>query len=218
MTMYQSLPDPRLSNPCNILISGPSGAGKTTVALKLIKHRQCMFKKPIERVIYCYDRYQPVFNSYPEVEFLQNFDDITFDKERSTLLIIDDKMGKITQALQDQFTSGRHLNVSSVFLTQQLFLPDRRHRVISANCQHQVIMKSAKGMMNLELLSRQIFPRDKAKELCKCYENATGAPYSYIWLDLHPQTPDTVRVKSCVFPDEGDVLVEGYNPSVVYRL
>ena len=48
--------------------------------------------------------------------------------------------------------------------------------------------------------------RGKAKCLMEAYAKATREPFSYLVLDLHPETPDALHFRTHVLPSEGVVL------------
>lgn len=66
------------------IIYGPTGNGMYT--LKLIQYAQHVTTHPPERIIYCHDEYQTVFNNYSSVEF----HDELLDGKSRTLLLQDD--------------------------------------------------------------------------------------------------------------------------------
>ena len=42
----------------------------------------------------------------------------------------------------------------------------------------------------------------KSKFLIESYRDATSKPFSYLMIDLKPDTDDKIRVRSNIFPDE----------------
>ena len=38
----------------NIIISGPSQCGKTTFTRQILQHADCLFERPIRKIVYCY--------------------------------------------------------------------------------------------------------------------------------------------------------------------
>ncbi|GFU01726.1 uncharacterized protein TNCV_1522461 [Trichonephila clavipes] len=52
-------------------------------------------------------------------------------------------------------------------------------------------------------LGRQLYPR-KVKFFQECYVDATSKPYGYLLIDLKPETDESLRVRTGMFP--GDVF------------
>jgi hypothetical protein len=67
----------KLIHPCTILISGPTGSGKTELVLKLLARR--WFTEPINRVYCLYSEWQPAYRIlqflHPDTIFNQTFDE-----------------------------------------------------------------------------------------------------------------------------------------------
>ena len=55
--------DFRLHCDRTMCVAGPSNSGKTSFVLKLLEHRNKIFKCPTNRVIWCYGIYQPKLNA-----------------------------------------------------------------------------------------------------------------------------------------------------------
>ena len=55
--------DFRLHCDRTLIIAGPSQSGKTSFVLKLLHHRNEIFRCKINRIVWCYGIYQPKLNS-----------------------------------------------------------------------------------------------------------------------------------------------------------
>ena len=53
----------------------------------------------------------------------------------------------------------------------------------------------------IHTLARQMYP-GCGKYLIEAYQDATQKPYTYLFIDLRPQTDDMYRLRSNKFPDE----------------
>ena len=82
-----------------------------------------MISPPPQHIVYCYSIYQPLFDQYPDIEFVEGLPDLSqFDGSKNVLLILDDMMSEINQTMTDLFTKGsHHRNISVIFITQNLF-------------------------------------------------------------------------------------------------
>ena len=64
-----------------------------------------------------------------------------------------------------------------------------------------LIFKNPRDQRQSRSLAQQIFP-SKIQFLMQAFEDATDRPYGYIILDLHPQTPEEMRVRTKIFKSE----------------
>ena len=86
-------------HPCTILVSGPTGCGKTRLVRRLIKPLEQLIEPPPQRIIWVYSEWQEEYNRVlkfnPSTEFIHNWNEFIYDnlnvKERN-LLVIDDQM------------------------------------------------------------------------------------------------------------------------------
>ena len=82
-------------HPFSMLLVGPSGSGKTTYVTRLLKNIDTMIDKNIEKVIWVYKVYQPLYDGVsPDVEFRKSISEDDLSKSalnnKRTLLILDD--------------------------------------------------------------------------------------------------------------------------------
>ena len=92
-TMNFDTIDPRFMHPFTATIAGPSQSGKSVFCMRLIRNARECIAPPPERIVYCYSVYQPLFDQYSNVEFVEGLPDLNmFDGVKRTLLIIDDLM------------------------------------------------------------------------------------------------------------------------------
>ena len=50
-----------IRQPASVIISGPSGSGKSELVKNLLKERK-LFYPPPKKMVYCYDRWQALFD------------------------------------------------------------------------------------------------------------------------------------------------------------
>src|SRR5947209_16669505 len=131
--------------PFRLAVSGSSDSGKTTMIMNLLMGNKGI-KEDGDRYILCNDviligkhldepKWQIVqgfFEELAEVEdvsfqaFLpEDMPDLKdFDPSRSTVVIFEDLMNapkKVQERIADYFSSGRHRNVSSIYVSQRFF-------------------------------------------------------------------------------------------------
>ena len=195
MSKY-SVVDARLKHPTSIILSGASNCGKSFLTFKIISLRKTLFNPPIQHVTYFYTVYQKIFDDYAhDVAFISRLEDFIPSGE-NTLLILDDCLDILSEKIASYFTRGRHYNVTTIFQTQNIFHKSPHMRTITANCQNFIIFKSPKAYFQLSHLIRQIYTRDKGRSVLASFEDSTKQPFSYFWIDLAPQTPEYLRLKT----------------------
>ena len=194
-------------HPFTCIVVGASMCGKTEYLAKLIEHRDVAITPTVQRVIYSYKKYQPIFDRMTDVDFVHGLN-FTLDKTIPTLLIIDDQMlDDNNDRLAELFTvSCHHDNTSIIFVTQNLFFQNKAYRTACLNAQYIILFRSPRGTCQVSHLARQIFVGEKAKKMINAYENATSEPFSNLIIDLKPDTPTYLRLKSNILPHEGPLF------------
>ena len=205
----------KLVHPSTMLVSGPTGSGKSQFVAKVLFER--LFNPFPEKITWIYGEWQPLYDQLqiqiPEIEFITGLPPniySSFNPKNRNLLILDDQMSEAggSKELSDLFTKGsHHRNLSVVFLVQNLFDKGRSMRTVSLNTQYLVIFKNPRDKTQINFLARQMFPNN-TKFLVDAFEDATLDPYGYILLDLHQQTPEEFRVRSKIFNGEDAVAYE----------
>ena len=94
------------------------------------------------------------------------------------------------------FTKGRHENISTVFITQNLFFSGKFARSIALNCSHYILMHN-RDLGQIEVLGRQLYGKSKASNFVDVYKKAlTVNTYSYLLIDLDPKTPPELQLRT----------------------
>ena len=93
------------------------------------------------------------------------------------------------------------MDVSVLYLTQNLFFGGKQTRTIGLNAHYLVLFKNPRDVTQVSHLARQMYP-GRTKFLVESFQDATSVPYSYMLLDLKSDTEDKYRVRSNVFPNE----------------
>ena len=207
-------------HPFTCITSGSTGAGKTHFLLRLIKERNELIHPNPARVIYSYKRYQKVFD-----QLIQNDVEVVFKKnyklnpDVATLLIVDDQMEDGDHDINQLFTvDSHHCNCSVVFVTHNLFHQSQKYRTAALNAHYFILFKSPRGPSQLSHLARQLYGGGgKVRNMVKAYTDATDRPYGYLLVDLHPVTPEALRLRTDILRDEGESFM-GRNLVKCYSL
>ena len=195
--------NPQLAITSSMILSGASGCGKSFWILKLISEANNIIIPQPERIIYCYAEYQPMFDDFTNVQFIEGLPEMNlFDGKQPTLLVLDDLMSATNDNVSDLFTRiSHHHNVFVVYITQNLFHKSKQNRTMSLNAQYIVIFKSPRDATQVATLGRQMYP-GKSKFLIEAFTDATQKPYGYLFSDMKPETEEIYRVRTNIFPDE----------------
>ena len=196
---------PRFEHPFTMIVAGPSQSGKSYFLTQLLKFRKRMFNPKIDKVIWFYGIYQSLYEKIPNVVFVEglpeNFQDYL---SGNTLFIIDDLMQECghDKRLTMLFTKGsHHLNLSVIFITQNLFYKGSQIRNMSLNSQYLILFKNRRDLSQVMHLGRQLYPR-KSKYFQEVYEDTTRKPHSYLLIDLRNETPEDFRLRTQVLPGQ----------------
>ena len=171
-----------------------------------MENKDFLFSKNIQEVIWCYAHWQSLFEdqSLKDVEFIKGLtlEPYQRDPKVSRIIIIDDMMVDASQNKDfvNTFTTNRHANATTVFLTQNLFYGG--FRTCSLNASYTVLMKLIRDRQQISSFVKQMFPGKHFGEARAAIDDATKEPYSYAFLDHTQKCPDHLRIRACIFPDE----------------
>ena len=174
--------------------------------------------KPPSNILYCYGVYQPLFDDMKitfgdDIRFVEGLpssedvDNLTSDG-RHHVIVLDDVMQKVVQS-QDMallFTQGcHHKNLSVIFMTQNLFAQGKSSRNIALNTTYLVLLKNVRDASQSALLGRQLYPGKTDGFMC-AYAEIMGESRGYLIIDLAPDTPDEMRLRTRVFIGEDPIV------------
>jgi len=197
-------------HPSTILISGPTGSGKTRFVQRLITNKMIQ-PWPIE-IKWIYGEWQGAYEELLKtnnIEFIQGWSEEIYDrfKEASSipsLLILDDVMtsARDSKSLSRLFTRGsHHRNLTVIYIVQNLFDQGKSMRTVSLNSQYMVLFKNPRDVSQITTLATQIFPKN-SKVLGDIFKEATIEPFGYLILDFRPETKIECRYKTAIFPGD----------------
>lgn len=203
-----------LKHPFTMLIAGPTGSGKTVFVRNMINKSEHICDPAPAKITYFYGEYQSLFNSMPDVNFYEGIQDEIIQRIggiEPEWIVIDDLMLEAANQsiVSNLFTRGsHHRNISIILITQNFFMKGRESRNISLNSQYVVCFKNPRDKSIATNIGRQMFPT-KTKRFQVAYEEATDKPYSYLFIDLKPDTDEKVRLLINIF-NEHDQPMKSY--------
>ena len=209
-----------LKHPFTMIIAGPTGCGKTFwTLLNLCANSSSVSDVVPKRITYYYgSNWQPIFSNYTDkVRFVKGLPDPEVFKcphKEPQWIIIDDLMTEASDSknISDLFVKdSHHENISVILLVQNLFVRGKEFRTISLNAQYLVLFKNPRDRSIIYSLGRQVYPQ-AVSFLYEAYVDATkGQAFSYLFIDLKPDTPEELRVLSNLFNENGPNII-AYSP------
>jgi len=205
--------DLSFKHPFNCIVSAPTKSGKTELVKNIIIHsRKIVDPSPVQ-IYWSYTEWQKTYDDLllkmPTVKFIEglvSLAELKSDKSIPKLLILDDMMQEMKgdHRLNELFTRGsHHWNLSIIHIVQNLFYDGIRTSRI--NAQYLILMKNPSDRLQIKNLGRQLFPGSKHFE--EAFDDATSTPYGYLLIDLSQTTPDNMRLRSNIFPDNHGMVV-----------
>ncbi len=210
----------KLEHPSTILISGPTGCGKTQFVSKLITER--MWDSHPERIVWLYSEWQQLYDILEKrnlnIEFVDRLvGDELYDSLKPgtrNLLILDDQMSQLgdSKVLSKLFTKGSsRRNLTVIYIVQNLFDKGKSHRVASINSHYLVLFKNPRDNSQIKILAQQMFPNKKGLFLVESFQDATWDPYGYLMIDYKSTTPEDFRLRTNIFPNEKHLVYQQSN-------
>lgn len=200
----------KFKHPATIAVAGPTQAGKTQFVMELLKNADKLFHPPPSRIMWAYgqkndSQMKKIAACAPRVEFYEGFPNLEDVKEdTNNLLILDDLMNESGKNVECSklFTQGsHHKNLTVISIIHNLFSQDRYSKTMALNTRYYVLFKSPRDSAQIKYFGRQMFP-SHPKFIPDAYHQATEDPYGTLVIDLHPQTPDSLRVYSGILPHQ----------------
>src|SRR5713101_4146580 len=196
--------DARLKQMSAMLIVGPSQADKTTFVENLINSRHVLFEVPPREIHWFTESHYET--DCTDIQVYEGGLPDSFEMvQPGDMVVLDDLMNEAADSkeVSNLFTRlVHHLPCTVLSLTQNLYSKSSENRTRSLNSQYIVLFKSPRDASQIECLGRQMYPGQKGF-LTGAYKDAISIrPYSYLLLDLHQTTPEELRVRTCILPDE----------------
>ena len=183
-----------LGHPFSMLVSRPSGSGKTTWVKKLLEGGLA----GVERIVWVYRHWQPLYEELKDVQFVRGIpDNVDSDEflDETDLIVFDDVMRDCAKdkRISALFTEGsHHKGVSVILLVQNLYFTS--DPTIRRNANYLVLFNSIVDRQQISTLSRQI-SSEKPTFMLRKYEEATSKPYGYLFINLRASVPEKDRFK-----------------------
>ena len=201
--------DLHFKHPATILLSGPTGCGKTRFVRRILEER--LIEPFPTRLLWVYGEWQrdydEVKNIYPEIEFMNGYTDEIYDSlepSERNLLILDDQMSEAsdTKSLAKLFTKGsQHRNVTILYLVQNMFDQGKSSRTVSLNSHYTVVFRNLRDQSQFRTMAHQLLPKN-SQWLVEAFTEATERPYGYLVINNSPQCDPVFRFRTNIFRGE----------------
>ena len=196
--------------PARIIIAGYSNSGKSVLCSRIIEKYHAKFKQ----ILYCGVDSHPLQDNEEigskltvSSEILNPFEYVFHDE--NLLFILDDCFLEAVKnkIVVDCFTKGRHSNISTILITQNLFLSGKYARNISLNASHFILLRQ-RDLSQIQCLGRQLFGSGHSTKFLEIYRQVIfRKPYSYLLVDLSINTPESLQFRSNIVDEPPGELV-----------
>jgi hypothetical protein len=200
--------DGRLISPFSMGVYASRLSGKTVFVKNLLLNQQRLIFPPFKKVLWVYkvrqdELFKELMGGSYAIDFtddLPNFDEM--GKQENLLIVIDDFMAEASNSSQVQslFTRGRHLGLSVIYLSQNLFHRGKYARDLSLNMDYIVLFKNVRDASQIVNLAKQMFP-SRTKFLTTSFYDATKEVYGHLFLDFKPNGEDNLRVRGNILDE-----------------
>lgn len=179
--------------PCRIIVSSPSGTGKSNMVCNFIQHF-CSGKTGTfaDILILTKDKAEPLYEFLEtkgiEVkEGLHNLPDLNkFDKDLNHLIIIDDlMMAKNQDKVCEYFMACRKKNVTIMYLAQHFY---KIPIIVRQNSNYFVVLKLG-NKKSLNLMLNEFCVGVDKDQLFKMYEYATKDKFNFLLINTDENDP-----------------------------
>lgn len=197
-------------HPFNMIVGGASGSGKTEWVCKFVENYNSLIEPAPRHVLYCYGVYNnnvlKMQDMGVETYFGLPTEQMIRQRQKPMLLVLDDLMMEAKSDFLDLlFTRGsHHWGVSILFITQNMF--EKSMKTARNNAHYLVLLRNPSGQLQIRNLGTQLFPRNLTYFM-ESYKSATSANYGYLVVDMHPSSPELMRLRTCIFPEDNRQLL-----------
>lgn len=180
-------------------------SGKSTLSEQIIANADELFDPPPQTIVYAYGEYDVRIHNFQKIGAIVvaglPADDFLATCKKPILLFLDDLMTVAKESyLVDLYTKKmHHQNLAVFFLSQNLY--DKAVKVARMNSQYIFLMRSASAALHARILGSQLFPGQQAF-FADANRKATHKPYKYLMIDMHPTTPNELRLRADIMPGE----------------
>lgn len=200
----------KLRHPFNAIVVGPSGTGKTVLVRRLIAQYRCVtnITAPSIKVLWAYsvpESLRPIETASVSVEFYQGLpSEAVLRQKKPNILVLDDLQFDVSdnEKAASIFTKlSHHLSMSVFYIVHNFFLKSKMARTIAVNLHYVIFMRNPRDVSQIKHFASQLGFSDQ-KHFLSAYKKATDHNWSYFVVDLRPDTPEPLRMRSRLTSEE----------------
>jgi len=204
---YTTIPGLELDifhQPARLLISGFSGSGKSYLVSKLILKYRDRFSRVIVvgsdldrdnslNIERC-DNFNPLIDNEINGHILVIYDDVLYNK-------------KIVETAAEVFIRGRHLNISSIFLTQNIFFSNKHFRIISINTTHVILLRS-RDIKQVRCFASSFLTDTQIESFIRLYKKwVMHEKFKYVLIDFTKDIDSPLAIRKNIVNEDYEVGV-----------
>ena len=186
------------NKPARVIIAGFSNSGKSFFTSKLLQN----YKNKFDKIILYGSELE---NSEGlEIEHNEGYDPFSENISKHTLLIFDDTIFNkaLIKLAAKLFTKGRHINCSTIFITQNIFLKDNDFRIISLNATH-VFLFPMRDLNQIKLYGSTLLSKTQLDSFVNLYQKLVlKKKYGYLMIDFTQSYDSPLRLRSNILGEE----------------
>lgn len=220
--------DLRFKLPMNLICAGPTFSGKSSFVRRILENKEHIFApEPPGHTIWITGSAvtpddQKLVDEKLVDELTQNLiaEQDLYEKSAqfpTGILVIYDDCLNLTEkndSIKNLFVRGRHANVSTIFITQNLFSKGPNFRTISLNASYIAIFRNVRDKTQIQHFARQFSPQN-TKFVIQSYEDATKYPFGYLFIDMKMDSAEKIRMRTNLFAENGDPGMIVYQDSTL---
>ena len=185
-----ALVDASLTTPFTMTVNGARGCGKTEFTKRLLLDQEKYLDKPFDKVTWVYKHAQPnLFDPLIKkfgnrIELLNEIPNFESLEKQNTVFVFDDMLLEVKDSrdILELFLSGRHIGVSVITLSQNMFISGKYRVSMDRNTDYIVLMNNVRGGSQIATLSHQMNPLTP-KFLTSAFKDATTQAYGHLLVD-----------------------------------
>ena len=202
-----------------MIVSGVSRSGKTDFVIRLLHNLDTAFYegRPA-KILYCYKRMQdklfvlekdvPGLVLHEGLPSSDTLDEFSSSNKGELLVILDDLifLAVNSATVADLFTSGRHSNISIIFITQNIFEKGLYSRTITLNAMYIVLFNNIRDRTQISRFASQVYQQPRLKDFMRIYDTAMLRQFNYLLMDFHPYSDNTFRLRNNLLGELGEEI------------
>ena len=197
----------KFRNGTNTIVYGMTSSGKTTFMFDVLKKK--LITNFPDKIFYLYRIHQKKFSDWnevltnPKIDFVEGLQlNLVKDYGGNCVVIIDDLALENQRRTAELFLfESHHLNITTFFMTQNLYMKDDCFRTMSLNAAYFVLFANIRSLRQIKTLANQIFSGRDVDRVMEAYKKARDTPFGFIVLNLVQNFPKELVVCTNFFDE-----------------